>query len=263
MTVDRLRLLAALEAESSRFVVLLGEADPGAVVPTCPDWDVASLASHVGMIHRWVTRIVQDREQARIPKPVVPHEIAVVEWFQEGSADLVRTLEEAPADLEVWNWSADAPAAIDFWVRRMLHETLVHRLDLELALDVEHDPVTAELASDGIDELLEHFVGGVPDWAGFTSSGAHVHLHPIDGEAGWHLELGRCVGTTPRGREVDLPGLVVKGLDDVPEDATVVRGGTTDLHHWLWGRAELHGLEIRGDAEVAQHLRETVADATT
>lgn len=253
------RLLAAIERESSRFVALLAEADRSRRVPSCPDWDVAELSAHTGGILRWVAEIVRTGASDRIDKPGVPTDDVVVEWFREGAAELTRALADADPDPDLWNW-AGADDSLAFWTRRMAHEVLVHRLDLELAVDVEHDPVEDDLAIDGIEELFEHFAVGVPAWGDFTPVGGAVSLVTATGGGVWHLQPGRCVGTTPGGREVDLAAMVA--VDEAPADATSVMGGAADLHRWLWGRGDDGGLEITGDPAPAQRVRDTCADAT-
>jgi hypothetical protein len=51
----------------------------------------------------------------------------------------------------MWAWGADQH--VRFWSRRQLHETFVHRLDLELATG-EVSYVDPEVAVDAIDEFL-------------------------------------------------------------------------------------------------------------
>ena len=53
------------------------------------------------------------------------------EWIRRGGTALLRTLRASdPAD-SMWAWGSDQH--VRFWSRRQLHETLVHRFDLELA----------------------------------------------------------------------------------------------------------------------------------
>ena len=58
-----------------------------AEVPSCPAWRVADLLGHLGRIHRWVTRILEDRATDRgthwsetEPPPVDQR----LEWFERG-----------------------------------------------------------------------------------------------------------------------------------------------------------------------------------
>lgn len=47
---------------------------------------------------------------------------------------------------------------VGFWIRRMAQETVIHRIDAELATGQPVAPVPAGLAVDGIDETLKVFV---------------------------------------------------------------------------------------------------------
>ena len=58
-------------------------------------------------------------------------------------------------------WSFTGPTPAGFWIRRMAHETLVHRADAQLAAGAEPEPVIeAEIAADAIDEWLMLVTGG-------------------------------------------------------------------------------------------------------
>jgi hypothetical protein len=48
---------------------------------------------------------------------------------------------------------------VAFWIRRMAQETVIHRIDAELAAGRPVSPVPDDLAVDGIDEVLKLFVG--------------------------------------------------------------------------------------------------------
>jgi uncharacterized protein (TIGR03083 family) len=52
-------------------------------------------------------------------------------WIEDGGKKLVTTLLAADPNDEMWAWGLDQH--VRFWSRRQLHETLVHRMDLELA----------------------------------------------------------------------------------------------------------------------------------
>src|SRR5262249_28427268 len=54
-------------------------------------------------------------------------------------------------------WHA-SDQTVKFWIRRMAQETVIHRLDAELALHTDPAPIPDDLALDGIDEVLHLFV---------------------------------------------------------------------------------------------------------
>ena len=79
----------------------------------------------------------------------------------------------------VWTWGRDKHAG--FVLRRMAHETAVHRLDAERTAGREHT-IDAELAADGIDEFLFEFLMWVDPNAGALAGSVHLHCTDVAGE---------------------------------------------------------------------------------
>ena len=105
-------------------------------VPTCPGWDVARLVQHLGFIHSRVAFVVSN-QRTKAPDPgelsPAPDGAASISWFAEQRTAMLAALTAADGDALVWNWTADSPGPVNFWFRRMAHETLIHRVDIELA----------------------------------------------------------------------------------------------------------------------------------
>lgn len=260
-SLDRSTLLDALTGEIGRFVEVLGAADVDDRVPTCPDWDIEHLTVHTGMIHRWVAQVVSTGTTERLPKPELVVGDDLPDWFADGGSEVLAALTAAKPDEVHWNW-AGAPDSLAFWMRRMVHETLVHRLDLEIAAGVPIASADDDVVADGIDELFDWFAGGVPDWGTFASDGVIVALASVDGAHQWRLELGRCHGTH-RDEEVDLAAFLV--VDPASEAATTLTAPLGVLHRWVWGRGNLvdaPNAHVAGDQAHLHTLRATIADAT-
>jgi uncharacterized protein (TIGR03083 family) len=151
--VDHLEHCDALEVEISLFAGLLQDADNEQAVPSCPEWSILDLAGHLGRVHRWAESLVQNLAPTRIS----PHELVSERnpvdsaWIREGGVRLLTTLRQTDPNLGMWAWGADQH--VRFWSRRQLHETLIHRTDLQLAMD-RQPHVDDEIAADGIDEFL-------------------------------------------------------------------------------------------------------------
>lgn len=147
---------AEILASAAQLAEIVSTHDPDLPVPTCPDWTLRQLATHVGRVHRWAAEIVTTRARERIPFSAVPDGSYPAEpadraaWLVAG-ADRVVAAVEAAGSYPVWAFSEIAPAT--FWARRQAQETMMHRADAELAAgrDVVLD---AGLAADGIDEWL-------------------------------------------------------------------------------------------------------------
>lgn len=194
---------AALIAENAAFAALLRDADMSIPVPTCPDWTLEQLMRHVGRGDRWCAQIVAEQSAENIDprsvpdgKPTPGHE---VEWLDGGARALLDAVDKTGGQTTVWTFLGPRPA--DWWVRRRLHETAVHRADAALALGAEFsiDPV---IAADGITEYLERTVSRANEegpGAGDRPLGEDqsLHLHATDaglGAVGEWTVLGRPDG---------------------------------------------------------------------
>jgi uncharacterized protein (TIGR03083 family) len=143
-------------ASAATLAEIASSCDADLPVPTCPDWTLRQLATHVGRVHRWAAEIVRTKAAEFIPfnsvpdgaYPARPAERAA--WLTRGADQVIAAIQAAGTE-PVWAFGALAPAT--FWARRQAHETMVHRADAELTVgrDVVLD---AALAADGIDEWL-------------------------------------------------------------------------------------------------------------
>jgi uncharacterized protein (TIGR03083 family) len=182
--LDDDRYFAELEAEAARFAEAVHDADPALPVPTCPDWTLGRLMVHVAWGHRWAAAIVGRRSEGPVPATEV-EDLEPPDGADERSAWLVagaRLLGDAaravgPAT-EVWTWSHDRTAG--FWLRRITHETLVHRLDAELAVGREV-AVAADMAADSVTDLLSSLTDlSALGRADLFGEGETLHFHATD-----------------------------------------------------------------------------------
>ena len=154
--------------------------------------------------------------------------------FEEQRARLIDVLTAAdPAD-PVWTWSSDN--SVGFIIRRMAHETAVHRWDAQ-ATAGERGIIDGELASDGIDELLNTFLPFFDAKAGDVGGSVHIHCGDVPGE--WTIRVGDN-------------GFVV-----APEHAKgdcALRGPASDLLLALWKRVGLDEIDVVGDRAVAERF---------
>ncbi|MCX4830951.1 maleylpyruvate isomerase family mycothiol-dependent enzyme [Streptomyces sp. NBC_01016] len=152
-----------VDDEGQLLAAAAEEAGVDAKVSTCPGWQVRDLLRHQGAVHRWATSYVAQGQLK--PHGIDQHDTALdgadlLSWFREGHRQLVDTLTNARPDVDCWAF-LPAPSPLAFWARRQAHETTVHRVDAQSALNrATHDepaPITPEFAVDGIDELLTGF----------------------------------------------------------------------------------------------------------
>ncbi len=183
----------ALRRQGELLAAATDTADPGAAVPTCPDWTVRDLVRHMGGIHRWATGFVADRrtEPWRVGLDEVvgtwPDDPDLADWLRTGCTVLADALAAAPDDLECWTF-LPAPSARAMWARRQAHETAIHRVDAELAVGAAPAPFGPAFAADGVDELL---VGFVPRRSKSLRAERPVSLsvHCTDVPAAWLLAM--------------------------------------------------------------------------
>ena len=233
-----------LAGEVAAFAALVDELPPATPVPTCPGWDVSGLARHLGGVHRWAEGLVLAQATARLPRDRAAGEPGTPDgaWILEGGGWLLATLRAAQPDAPMWSWGADQH--VRFWSRRMLHETVVHRVDAELAGGRE-PAVPAAVAADGIDELLANLparLAGGEAAAALRGRGEVVAVRATDVPAAWGIRLGAdgfSAGPDPGGADAALAGpaaglLLALYRRRAPADAGVTMAGDVALaERWL------------------------------
>jgi uncharacterized protein (TIGR03083 family) len=243
---------AEIQASTAALAALIDSQDPDLRIPTCPDWTLRRLATHVGRGQRWAAQIVATRSAEMIgfqavPDGKIPDDLAARGSWLTGGADLlVDVLREAGHE-HVWTFNGLGPAG--FWARRMAHETLVHCADAQLAVGDDFT-IAPELAADAIDEWLTVIAlppPGQPDpRAEALPPGRTLHVHTTDPElsqAGeWliaHTPDGVQVRTGHEHGDVALTGpaaellLVLLRRRPPTEPAVRVLGDQPLLDQWL------------------------------
>lgn len=233
----------ALIEETKTFGELYRGADPATPVPTCPGWSLHQLFKHVGRGNRWCAQIIDDRRadaldprEVRNGKPPEDPD-AAIEWLNGGAQAILDAVDHVGGDAKVWTFNGPKPAG--WWIRRRVHEQLVHRADAELALGREFE-APAELAADGVSEWIDlavqarHAEPPLP-------RGATLHLHATD------ERLGPTGEWTLTNDEDGLEWSHNHAKGDV-----AVRGSATGLLLAITRRASSAeaGLEVFGDAAV-------------
>ena len=227
--------LAQLRREWSAIESLVANQNLGLAVPDCPQWNVGDLVLHVGRVQHFFAEMVRSGRDRPFPLSEIaaPSENDVITWAQQGRDNFVAEVLAHGSTAFAWSWTQDKTVA---WVqRRLLHETLVHRWDLENAVGNKM-PTDAAVASDCIDEFLVSFVVGRKS-DNHLPAGS-VHLHCTDTEGEWLLKFSD--------QGIELTREHAKG--DV-----AIRGKAEDLARLLWRRMHLNAgaFEVFGNVEVA------------
>jgi len=239
--VDPGRLLTALGTEGRLLSQAVHTAAPETPVPTCPGWTIAEVVRHVGSLYRVVRRWVIDGrhpdEWQRDPEPGQ----SLTQYFQIGLAELLDVLaaHDAEEPAATW-WPADP--TYGFWRRRMVHETLVHRIDTEQAAGAPPRPIPEDLAIDGVDEVLALWFGHKLPLLGLSGTKAGSVGVRIGGHS-WIARAGP--GGTQAWR---------CSAEEAEAANDVVTGPADSVYRWLWGRAGPTAVTVQGVHDQAAQL---------
>jgi len=225
-------------------------------VPSCPDWTLRDLMVHTGVVHRHKAEIVRDGWVDGQPARPLGPDRDLITWFEEGVADLITVLRTADLTKPSWTWCAHDHTA-DWWVRRMAHETAIHRSDAELSAGFV-PRLDDALGVDGADEVITESMMGGPDWGTVTPADRVFELRA--GGSSWVLRTAVFAGTSPQSGTTYTDLETLMHDDGEPEMVVDTDGSTLDL--WLWGRGTLPATAVSGDPDLAVQVRELAAQVT-
>lgn len=264
--------LTALHSESAALAAAArhGMEPPVPAVPSCPGWTMTVLVLHMGSIYRLVNNRVANRERELAPyterftpddwarvlhldrewtqlayKESIPEDRPLppwlIDWLEEGARQLEDTFRPIDPDERIGTWWPPDQRA-GFWLRRMAHETAVHRWDAQNAVGREQ-PIGAELARDGIDEIMDVILPSERSDSAVPANGESYHFHQTDGDGEWAVRF------EPEGLRVTR-GPASAGL--------AVSGTASDLLLFLLGRVPSDRLENAGDTALLSRYFELV-----
>jgi uncharacterized protein (TIGR03083 family) len=243
------RLLEFLEADYTRLRDVAAGADLTAKVPTTPEWTIADLVDHVAVVY---LHKVECMRQGHHPQPWPPEDLDrsdPVALLDRTYAALAAEFAARSPSTPAFTWY-EPDQTVGFWIRRMAHESVIHRVDAELGAGVPIAGIPEDLARDGIDEVLVTFLGsGSPDDYGpmlGDAAGRTVRLETTG--ASWLVRPTR-------------EGIEVRAAEEEAGDA-VVRGEPVDLLLWLWNRAGEEAVSASGDPGVVANFRRVMVAAT-
>lgn len=239
--VDHLDHCDALAVEVNRFADVLRDTPLSTPIPTCPGWTAFDLTEHLGTVHRWAEHLVRAQASERIPSHAMEfsHGPVNANWIREGGVQLCSTLLSGDPGATMWAWGEDQH--LKFWSRRQLHETLVHRMDLELSKGTIPESAP-EVAADAIDEFLVNLKRAAnfsPQVSQLRGNGELLRMTTIDQEKTWVVEF-----------QPDGFALIESG--ELPTAEFV--GHANDLLLLLYRRVPLSdsSVKVLGDVEVAE-----------
>ncbi|WP_434994778.1 maleylpyruvate isomerase family mycothiol-dependent enzyme [Arthrobacter sp. Ld5] len=208
-------------------------------VPGCPGWTGEDLARHTAIVFLHKAETIRTGERPSHGWPPVsigslPPRALLDHSFARLTDEFDRHRPEDPAETFV-----PGDQTVGFWIRRLTHETAIHRVDLEDTAGRGSTRLDPDLTVDGIDEVLTvMLVRSRPDR---TASGAVVRLEAAGHS--WDVRLD--------------PGRVGVTRDATANGHPTVRADPEALLLWLWGRAP-HAVP---PSDAARELRARLARA--
>ncbi|MGW5465570.1 maleylpyruvate isomerase family mycothiol-dependent enzyme [Streptomyces sp. NPDC003996] len=227
---------AVLRAEAAALEQLLRTADPATPVATCGSWSMHDLGTHLGQASRFAAALLKTGQ--------LPHEQfappagqQIADWYAEGAAAILATLEETDPTTPTWAFGFEGAVAA-LWFRRVAQDTAVHLVDAQLATgaDVHVDPL---IAADGVDEVFAVMVPRVWRSGEQKPLPAPVALRTTDTGHNWLIQPG------------DIPQ--ARPVDSGPAAATV-EATAAELLLALWKRQPANPEWISGDIAAANAL---------
>lgn len=246
------RMMDALEAQVGLVRFALADMAPetlAAPVTSCPEWDVHQLVAHLGTAHRWADRTVADADPQERTRglrdilagaPTADLGVApIADWYGDGAAAMLDRFQATDPDAPAW--TMDGSGRAGFWLRRQLHETVVHRWDLENAVTPGREtPLVEDVALDGLAEFVE-FMAPISAMIHGSPPPATLRL-----QAQPHAPDGLSVGATPLGSrttEAEDLRFLVPGAPDAPE--VEISGPAESLLLLMWGRIRPDDAHLR------------------
>jgi uncharacterized protein (TIGR03083 family) len=229
--------------EDARLLLAAARSAPAAAVPTCPGWTARDVADHTGEVYAHkIAAMRLGRRPAEGDWPWAPDDDSVFGWFSERLAELTHELSTRDPAASSWTWFP-SDQTVGFWLRRMAHETAIHRVDAQLAADVPLAPHDPRLALDGVDELLGIFLPPDSDdlASGTFDAGRCGTVAVQAGDRRWLLEL-------PDGESR------VRPLTEPVEAEASIAGSASDVYRALWNRPADGHVSREGDPQVLARL---------
>ncbi|TDD66668.1 maleylpyruvate isomerase family mycothiol-dependent enzyme [Actinomadura darangshiensis] len=223
--------------------------DPSAQVRTCPEWTMRDLVGHVGQAHRWAAHLVRTGGTEvvdELPRTTPDSSAEWSGWLRDGVEDLIGA-QEADPDGSVEHPLLGTRSTL-MWLRRMTHDTSVHRVDAALTAGLPYS-IESGLAADAISEFLGLLASGAsarfkPELAELRGDGETLCARPAEPSVpGWVIT--RTAGGPVWERGTGDAGVTVAGPVQnlllvfarrlAPDGAAEVKvtGDRSLLDHWL------------------------------
>jgi uncharacterized protein (TIGR03083 family) len=251
--MDHSRYLECLAADHGDLRDAAASVELTVPVPSCPGWTMGDLVFHVAEVYLHKATVMRTGEwPEQWPPPGAAAE-APLPLLDRAYGQLIAEFgARQPADATPTWYDPDQTVA--FWIRRMAQETVIHRIDAELAAGLPVTPVPDDLAVDGVDEVLKRFLGYDVEALGLLTGG---HLARDGGQDTINVLAGQTAWTV---RPSPAEAVITDGASASPR--VVIQAAPDPMLRWLWGRAGDEAVRLTGEQAWADYLRRMLAAVT-
>jgi uncharacterized protein (TIGR03083 family) len=241
------RFRECLAADYARMRGVVDGGDLKSRVPSCPDWDAEELVRHTGMVYlHKVEAMRTGAGEGEWPPPGTENEETLA-LFDRAYKELNAEFDSRSPEEKTGTWY-DPDQTVGFWIRRMAQETVIHRVDAELAMGAHIAAIPDDLAVDGIDEILVVFLS----YATTKYTQYFEDLKDADGRA-----VGFAANGTTWNAQISTDGVHISKDGGA---AATVSGAPSDVLLWLWGRAGDDAVGMDGDTTLIKQIRTLIAN---
>lgn len=239
--LSRTQYLEHIKADYALMVEHL--AGPVVPVPSCPGWDTNALAEHMGLVYLHQAYVV---EHSTVPEN--EEHLAVLNGVTDpitklefGFHAIIKALDPAREERKTWSWH-HSDFSVDFWFRRMAHETVIHRADAQIARGVNPE-ISEALALDGVDEVLDFLplLGSWPEAPNVDFGIVSIVVPGHSRQQVWNVEF------------TEQAAIVTAATEPNTSARLTITGDAESMDLYLWGRIDSSSpkLELHGDGETS------------
>jgi len=222
--LSREQYLVHLNADYQHLAAAIPDAPVD--VPSCPGWSTNDLAKHMAQVYLHQAFVVETGAKAENKEHLAPYPRTedYAEFMGWGFEAITKALDINRPERPTWSWH-HSDFSVDFWFRRMAHETVIHRIDAELAIG-SVTPIDESLALDGVDEVLDFLplLGSWPEAPNVDFGIVSIVASTTGGTKVWDVNFTNEAATV--------------SVADEPNAAArlVISGDAEAMDLYLWGR---------------------------
>jgi len=210
-------------------------------VPSCPGWSTNDLAKHMAHVYLGQAFVVETGNQAANKEHLAPYPRTenYLEFMSWGFEAITKALDINRPERPTWSWHY-SDRSVDFWFRRMAHETVIHRIDAEQAVGAVTS-IDEALALDGVDEVLDFLplLGSWPEAPNVDFGIVSIIATTKNGSKIWDLNFTEHLATISAAAEPNAAARLV------------ICGDAEAMDLYLWGRIDSSDprISITGEGE--------------